>query len=157
MQRLSTTRQHHHHHHYHHSSNFGIADFVTKSLEYYYMPPWRWIRQTMKHPLVLYTISWTLLLAACVTIISITLELGFSSFLHRSQKWSSSATAVPICGSSCTYCFTLPLDHPSDNPCVRADFLGRSAMDFIVPPIFAGIVVAASACFVHNLGIWNDI
>jgi hypothetical protein len=49
----------------------------------------------------------------------------------------------------------LPLDGPYDGLCVPANLFKKSRIDIAVPPIFAALVVAASALFVQGLGLWN--
>ncbi|KAG2630061.1 uncharacterized protein LOC120701561 [Panicum virgatum] len=40
-----------------------------------------------------------------------------------------------------------------DHACVPARMAGRSGIDLLVPPAFAGLAVGASACFVRALAI----
>ncbi|CAN6356575.1 unnamed protein product [Urochloa humidicola] len=49
----------------------------------------------------------------------------------------------------------VPLDGggEGDHVCVPARMAGRSGIDLIVPPAFAGLAVGASACFVKALAI----
>lgn len=107
-------------------------------------------------PVFLYTLCWTLLLAAIVTITALSLEVGFSASLSPSmdvvQQCSKDMNKATI---ACQQCSRLPLDGPSDYLCVPAHLFQKTRMDFAVPPIFAGLVVAASALFVQGMGLWN--
>jgi N-methylhydantoinase A/oxoprolinase/acetone carboxylase beta subunit len=47
----------------------------------------------------------------------------------------------------------VPLDGGGDHACVPARMAGRSGVDLLVPPAFAGLAVGASACFVRALAI----
>ncbi|XP_040385674.1 uncharacterized protein LOC121056034 [Oryza brachyantha] len=47
----------------------------------------------------------------------------------------------------------VPLDGGGDFVCVPARMAVRSGADMIVPPVFAGLAVGASACFVRALAI----
>lgn len=47
----------------------------------------------------------------------------------------------------------VPLDGGGDHVCVPARMAGRSGIDLLVPPAFAGLAVGASACFVRALAI----
>lgn len=107
-------------------------------------------------PVVLYTLCWTLLLAAIVTITALSLEMGFSASLSPSmevvQQCSKDINKATL---ACQQCSRLPLDGPSDLLCVPANLFRKTRMDFAVPPIFAGLVVAASALFVQGMGLWD--
>jgi len=107
-------------------------------------------------PVFLYTLCWTLLLAAIVTITALSLEVGFSSSLSPSmevvQQCSKDINKATV---ACQQCSRLPLDGPNDYLCVPASLFQKTRMDFAVPPIFAGLVVAASALFVQGMSLWN--
>ncbi|KAE8664996.1 UNC93-like protein 3-like [Hibiscus syriacus] len=40
--------------------------------------------------------------------------------------------------------------------CLPAHMLKRSKVDFFVPTVFAGLVVAASACVLRSLALWDN-
>ncbi len=96
------------------------------------------------------------MLAATVTVAALSLEMGFSSSISPSMEI---AEACSLQGNkvspSCRQCFWLPLDGPNDGLCVPANLFKKSRIDIAVPPIFAALVVAASALFVQGLGLWN--
>ncbi|KAI3474076.1 hypothetical protein Pfo_028864 [Paulownia fortunei] len=49
----------------------------------------------------------------------------------------------------------LPLDIPSENFCFPARLFKRSRIDMLVPPVFAAVIVAGSACVVKAMGLWE--
>lgn len=100
-------------------------------------------------PLFVYTIFWTAFLAAVVTVASVSPELAFTSRLSPFTEFSLACDDLQ--GNS----LRLPLDKPGDVICLPAHMVGRSNMDFLIPPIFAAMVVAASAFFVHAVGLWE--
>lgn len=106
------------------------------------------IRNWVSQPLLLYTIYWSLMLAATVTVAALSLEMGFSTAISAEACTSPSS-------SSCRQCFRLPLDGSRDAFCVPAEWFKNTGMDFAVPPIFAALVVTASALFVQSLGLWS--
>lgn len=48
------------------------------------------------------------------------------------------------------------MDLPGDVLCVPDLLFRKSRIDLIVPPIFAAVVVAGSACVVRAFGLWAD-
>lgn len=49
----------------------------------------------------------------------------------------------------------LPIDFPREVVCLPAHMARRSELDFFVPTLFAALVVAASACVICSLGLWD--
>lgn len=49
----------------------------------------------------------------------------------------------------------MPLDVPGDILCFPAHMFVKSKIDLIVPPVFAAVIVAASACVVRAVGLWE--
>lgn len=104
----------------------------------------------------IYTACWTILLAITVTIAALSLEVGFSRSLSPSMDIAQACSKELNKGTiACQQCFRLPLDGPRDQLCVPANLFQKTSMDFAVPPIFAGLVVAASALFVQGIGLWG--
>lgn len=103
----------------------------------------------IREPLFIYTILWTTFLAAVVTVASVSPELAFTSSLSSFTEFSLACD-----GLQGKY-LRLPLDKPGDVICLPAHIFGKSNVDFLIPPIFAAVVVAASACFVHAVGLWE--
>ncbi|XP_074572159.1 uncharacterized protein LOC141828605 [Curcuma longa] len=102
-----------------------------------------------RRPLLLYAVAWSALLTASVAIASFAPELAFvwaampsSSFSHACAGGSSPAVRVPT-------------DGPREVVCVPAGLFRRSAMDMVVPPLFAALVVGGSTCFVRAVGLWE--
>jgi len=107
-------------------------------------------------PVFLYTLCWTLLLAAIVTITALSLEVGFSASLSPSMEVVQQCSKDINKGTlACQQCSRLPLDGPGDFLCVPSSLFQKTRMDFAVPPIFAGLVVAASALFVQGMSLWS--
>lgn len=50
----------------------------------------------------------------------------------------------------------IPLDYPKEVMCFPANMVRRSKLDFLLPTLFAALVVAASACVVRSLGLWES-
>lgn len=93
----------------------------------------------------MYAGIWTALLTVTVAVAALTPE---TSFLWAITPSSSFSTA---CKSESS--FRVPVDLPSDVVCLPAKFFQRSKIDLFVPPIFAALVVASSACVVRSLGL----
>ncbi|KAE8733761.1 putative Cytochrome P450 [Hibiscus syriacus] len=101
-------------------------------------------RQIMgRFPHLLHALTWTALLASMVSVASFSSEMAFVS---------------AISPSSCNLqgLVSIPLDFPRDKICLPAHMLKRSKVDFFVPTVFAGIVVAASACVLRSLALWDN-
>ncbi|GLJ31057.1 hypothetical protein SUGI_0621550 [Cryptomeria japonica] len=107
----------------------------------------------VRRPLVMYSIIWTMLLAAVVTIASLTQELAFTSTFSSSSHFSKACPDESK--NSNRTCYRMALDRPGDVFCLPAQAFSRSAIDYLVPPIFATLVVLASASFVHAAGLWE--
>ncbi|XVF46488.1 hypothetical protein PTKIN_Ptkin03bG0030800 [Pterospermum kingtungense] len=105
-------------------------------------------RQVITHwPLLLHALTWTLLLTLFVSIASFAPEMAFVSAVSPSSSFSRSCKAEGL--------VRIPLDFPREKLCLPAHMVKRSNVDFFVPTVFAGLVVAASACVVRSLGLWE--
>ncbi|KAG0504720.1 hypothetical protein M758_N023600, partial [Ceratodon purpureus] len=114
------------------------------------------LRKLANQPLLLYTVFWTLMLAASVTVAALSLEMGFSTAISPHMEIAEACALQSNKASpSCRQCFRLPLDSPRDGLCVPSNMFKKSGMDFAVPPIFAAPVVTASAFLVQGLGLWS--
>jgi hypothetical protein len=106
-------------------------------------------------PLFLYTIFWTLMLTTTVTVLALSLEIGFSSSISPSMEiieacslhWNKASLV-------CRQCFLLLLDGTHDGLCVPTK-LFKSRIDITLHPILAAFVVTVAALFVQVLGLWN--
>ncbi|KAG8376869.1 hypothetical protein BUALT_Bualt09G0108900 [Buddleja alternifolia] len=106
--------------------------------------------QRIPHPrgsLLLYAATWTTILTVTVAVASFSSELAFLSAI---SPGSSSCQACRKAGS-----VRLPLDIPSEAFCIPDRLIKRSRIDVIVPPVFATVIVAGSACLVKAFGLWE--
>ncbi|KAF6148558.1 hypothetical protein GIB67_042517 [Kingdonia uniflora] len=95
-----------------------------------------------------YALVWTVILTVTVVLASFAPEMAFVSALYTSSSFSKACKAdgyvrVPLDGSS------------QDLFCLPAQMFRRSKIDLVVPPVFAGLVVAGSACFVRAMSLWG--
>lgn len=98
--------------------------------------------------MLLYAVSWTAVLTVAVAVASFSPEMAFVWAISPSSGLS---TACSVGGS-----VRIPLERPTDVFCLPARIFRRSKIDYIVPLIFAGLVVASSACLVRAVGLWED-
>ncbi|XP_010260097.1 PREDICTED: uncharacterized protein LOC104599312 [Nelumbo nucifera] len=101
-----------------------------------------------RRPLLLYAVTWTVLLTVTVAVASFSPEIAFVSAISPSSSFSRACDSQQ--GT-----VRVPLDFPGEVLCLPAGFFKRSKMDFFVPPIFAAVVVACSACVVRALSLWE--
>ncbi|XP_057801382.1 uncharacterized protein LOC131016697 [Salvia miltiorrhiza] len=99
------------------------------------------------YPLMLYAAAWTAILTATVAVASFTPEWAFVSAISPSSPLSQACHGA---GS-----VRLPLDIPPEDFCLAARLFKRSRIDMLVPPLFAAVIVAGSACAVRALGLWE--
>ncbi|XP_022755742.1 uncharacterized protein LOC111303615 [Durio zibethinus] len=99
-------------------------------------------------PRFLYALTWTVLLTLMVSILSFAPEMAFVSAVSPSSLFSRSCKAEGL--------VRIPLDFPREKACLPAHMVKRSKVDFFVPTVFAGLIVAASACVVRSLGLWES-
>ncbi|XVE59222.1 hypothetical protein DITRI_Ditri05aG0028300 [Diplodiscus trichospermus] len=99
-------------------------------------------------PQFLHALTWTLLLTLTVCISSFASEMAFVSAVSPSSSFSRSCKAEGL--------VRIPLDFPSEKVCLPGHMMRRSKVDFFVPTVFAGLVVAGSACVVRSLGLWES-
>ncbi|XP_073017476.1 uncharacterized protein [Primulina eburnea] len=118
-----------------------ISNFWNSVIDNYFSHP-RW-------ELLLYVAMWTAILTATVAAASLSPEFAFISAAEPSSSSSRAYCAVE--GS-----YRLPLDSPTDNICIPGQLIKRSLLDFIIPPVFAAIMVVGSACLLAGVGLWED-
>ncbi|KAL1565925.1 hypothetical protein AAHA92_01599 [Salvia divinorum] len=94
--------------------------------------------------LMLYAAAWTAVLTAAVAVASFTPEWAFVSAI--------SPLSPPCRGAGLV---RLPLDIPPEDFCLASRLFRRSGIDMLVPPLFAAVIVAGSACAVRALGLWE--
>ncbi|CAA0836419.1 Unknown protein [Striga hermonthica] len=102
----------------------------------------------LRWPLLAYAAAWTAVLTVTVAVASFTPEVAFVYSTVRPASLSSQACREP--GS-----VRLPLDIPSEIFCFPGRFFKRSVLDMFVPPVFAGVIVAGSACVIKAVGLWE--
>ncbi|EEF31049.1 uncharacterized protein LOC8269383 [Ricinus communis] len=103
---------------------------------------------TMRRPVLLYAATWTALLTATVAVASFSPEMAFVSAISTSSSFARQCKAEGT--------VRIPLDAPGEILCLPARMFMRSKIDFIVPPVFAALVVANSAWVVRATGLWVD-
>ncbi|KMT11071.1 hypothetical protein BVRB_5g111590 [Beta vulgaris subsp. vulgaris] len=93
----------------------------------------------------MYAGVWTALLTVTVALAALAPETAFIWAISPSSSFSTT------CNSDSS--LRVPVDLPSETVCLPAKFFQRSKIDLLVPPIFAALVVASSACVVRTLGL----
>uniref|UniRef100_A0A7N0ZYT3 Uncharacterized protein n=1 Tax=Kalanchoe fedtschenkoi TaxID=63787 RepID=A0A7N0ZYT3_KALFE len=91
-----------------------------------------------RFPLLVYGLAWTGLLTLAVALASFSPEIAFVSAISK----ACAAEGLRV-----------PLDMPV---CLPVHLFTKSPIDLIVPPIFAALVVAASAFVVRAVGLWEN-
>ncbi|XP_048429483.1 uncharacterized protein LOC125472292 [Pyrus x bretschneideri] len=104
-------------------------------------------RLSSRWPVLIYAASWTTVLILTVAVASFSPEVAFVSAISSTSEFSR------VCGSEGS--IRIPSDVPGDVLCLPAHLFSKSAIDFIVPPVFAAAVVAASAYLVRAVGLWE--
>ncbi|KAL4285088.1 hypothetical protein GQ457_16G010740 [Hibiscus cannabinus] len=99
-------------------------------------------------PQLLHALTWTALLASMVSIASFSSEMAFVSAISPPSSFSKSCNVEGL--------VRIPLDFPREKICLPAHMVKRSKVDFFVPTVFAGLVVAGSACVVRSLALWDN-
>ncbi|MQL74763.1 hypothetical protein Taro_007105 [Colocasia esculenta] len=111
-------------------------------------PSWEMLRE--RRPLLLYAAAWTALLTAAVAVASSLPEVAFVWAVSPSSSFSRA------CGDAAGGLVRVPLDVPGEVLCLPALLFGRSKLDLLVPPVFAAVVVTASALLVRAVGLWEE-
>lgn len=96
-------------------------------------------------PALRHAAAWAGALALAVSVASFAPEAAFVWALAGGGGGGRAACAAGA--------VRVPLDGGGDHVCVPARMAGRSGIDLLVPPAFAGLAVGASACFVRALAI----
>ncbi|MED6208502.1 hypothetical protein PIB30_045578 [Stylosanthes scabra] len=97
---------------------------------------------------LLYTSTWMLLLIATVVLASLPPTMAFMLAISKSSHFSNGD------GDGDGSLFVrIPLDFPRDMVHLPHQAVTTSShIDFFLPTLFAALVVAASACFLHAVG-----
>ena len=101
-------------------------------------------------PLLTYAATWVTLLTLTVAVASLSPEVAFVSAISPSSSFSQKCKSKSD-GST----IRVPLDVPGDTLCFPVHLFMKSKIDLIIPPIFAAVIVAASACVVRAVGLWE--
>ncbi|KAF3777624.1 hypothetical protein EJ110_NYTH45401 [Nymphaea thermarum] len=111
----------------------------------------------VQRPFFLYAISWSALLTTVVLLVSFAPELAFVNAVSPSSGFSKACNTGSMSASGPNEAsFRLPMEDAGDVLCVPANLVRRSRLDFVVPPLFAALVVAGSAGFVHAMGLCRE-
>ena len=105
-------------------------------------------RAMSRWPLLLCVAIWTVLLTLTVAVASFAPVIAFVTTISPSSSFSKSCKVDGI--------VRIPLDYPKEVMCFPANMVRRSKLDFLLPTLFAALVVAASACVVRSLGLWES-
>lgn len=100
-------------------------------------------------PLLIYAATWTMLLTLTVALASFSPEVSFVSAISSSSSFSRACVDPDMF-------IRVPIDLPAEILCLPAHRFAKSNLDLIVPPVFAAVVVAASAFLVRALALWED-
>ncbi|KAK2643141.1 hypothetical protein Ddye_024904 [Dipteronia dyeriana] len=105
-------------------------------------------RGVMIHrPLLRNAAIWTILLTLTVAVASFAPEFAFVSTISPSSSRSCYASSGFI---------RIPLDFPRESVCLPSHMVKRSKLDFFVPTVFAGLIVAGSAFVVRSMCLWES-
>ncbi|KAL5710965.1 hypothetical protein ACHQM5_021468 [Ranunculus cassubicifolius] len=104
-------------------------------------------RQFSGHSILFYTGIWTLMLTLTVAIASFSPELAFVRVISPTSSFSRGCRKEGY--------VRIPLDIPGEMFCFPAHFLKKSSLDFVVPSVFAALIVAGSACVVRSVCFWE--
>ncbi|KAL2323352.1 hypothetical protein Fmac_027731 [Flemingia macrophylla] len=89
-------------------------------------------------PLLIYAITWIVVMMLTVAVASLSPEVAFVSAISSPERCKSKSNV------------RVPLE---ESPCFPAHLFTKSHIDVIVPPVFAALTVAASACLVRAVGL----
>lgn len=99
-------------------------------------------------PLLLYAAAWTAVLSATVAVASFLPEAAFIWAISPSSSFSRACDAEGF--------VRVPMDLPGEVLCLPSHLFAKFSMDLLVPPVFAAVVVAGSACLVRAMCLWED-
>lgn len=101
---------------------------------------------TTAWPLLVYAAVWTLLLLITVGVASSLAQLAYVSVVSPSSPFSRPCKAGFV---------RVPLDVPPEKFCLPVRMMNRSEWDFLVPIVFAGLLVSTSAYMIRSVGFWD--
>lgn len=103
---------------------------------------------TSRWPLLIYAAAWTALLSTTVAVASFLPEAAFVWAISPSSSFSQKCYSEGF--------IRVPMDLPGEVLCLPAHFFTKFSMDLLVPPVFAAVVVAGSACLVRAMALWEE-
>ncbi|RDY07303.1 hypothetical protein CR513_08595, partial [Mucuna pruriens] len=106
----------------------------------------RWLSNFIRSwPLLISAVTWVTVMTLTVAVASLSPEVAFVTALSSPEKCKNKndGSLVRV---------KLPLE---EAPCFPVHLFTKSHIDVIVPPIFAALTVAASACVVRAVGLWD--
>ncbi|KAK7355649.1 hypothetical protein VNO80_14909 [Phaseolus coccineus] len=120
-----------------------IENYSTGNTILTWMAMFWWLSNFIRSwPLLMYALSWVTVMTFTVAVASLSTEVAFVSAIASSHTCKTNdGTLVRV-----------PLE---ETPCFPVRLLTNTSIDVIVPPIFAALIVAASACVVRALGLWE--
>ncbi|KAK8685385.1 hypothetical protein V6N13_041388 [Hibiscus sabdariffa] len=104
-------------------------------------------RLTLRWPVLLYAATWTAILTAMVALASFSPEVAFVSAISQSSSFSKA------CGREGL--LRVPMDVAGEKLCLPVHLFGKSKIDWIIPPVFAAVIVTGSAWVVRGMGLWE--
>ncbi|XWS59786.1 hypothetical protein CRYUN_Cryun08bG0151400 [Craigia yunnanensis] len=104
-------------------------------------------RLSLRWPVLLYSATWTVLLTAMVAVASFSPEVAFVSAISQLSSFSKE------CGVEGS--IRVPMDVPGEKLCLPGHLFGKSKIDWMVPPVFAAVIVSGSAWVVRSMGLWE--
>ncbi|KAK7396508.1 hypothetical protein VNO78_17561 [Psophocarpus tetragonolobus] len=107
------------------------------------------VRLHLTWPILTYAATWITLLTLTVAVGSLSAQVGFVSAISSSSSFSQKCRTR---GS-----IRIPLDVPGDILCFPAHMFVKSKVDLIVPPVFAAVIVVASASLVRAVALWEHL
>ncbi|XP_047306351.1 uncharacterized protein LOC124909748 [Impatiens glandulifera] len=106
-------------------------------------------RLTDRWPILTYAAAWTTILTALVAVASFAPEAAFVWAINPNSSFSRPCGT----GFGPDGLVRIPIDIPSEILCFPAHMFSRSKLDIMVPPIFAAVIVTASAFAVRAMGL----
>ncbi|GMI96500.1 hypothetical protein like AT2G37530 [Hibiscus trionum] len=104
-------------------------------------------RLALRWPVLLYAATWTLILTVMVAVASFSPEVAFVSAISQSSPFSKACGRAGL--------LRVPMDVAGEKLCLPVHLFGKSKIDWIIPPVFAAVIVTGSAWVVRGMGLWE--
>ncbi|KAF9599076.1 hypothetical protein IFM89_033683 [Coptis chinensis] len=108
----------------------------------------RRITTTTDRPILLYTAMWSLMLTVTVAVASLSPEIAFVTTISPTSSFSQACKGNGY--------GRVPLDLPGEVFCFPIQLFRKSSIDFLIPSVFAALIVAGSACVVRAMGLLEN-